>query len=335
MNRRAIVLGTLLAIVLIAVLLGGIILIPALLYPPLSAADLQGIGNVQSRIQLQQAQSQLASGARSDVLQGFAGLLVAIGAAATWWQVHISREGHLTERFTRAVDQLGNSNVDIRIGGIYALERIAKNSAPDRNAIQFLLTAFVRNHAPWPVGALDGPQHPTPTVDEHLPWLRVRAPDIQIAMRVLGRRVPAPNEKVIYISRVDLRSVALDGSRLSGVKIRNSNLARAVLIGTHLDSSDLTATDLRRARLDNADLSSANLSRTYLQGANLSGANLTRADLRGADLSDANLEDAILTGAQADATTTWPVELDSETRHKVGIIEPYVHVQTSPSAAQP
>ena len=35
--------------------------------------------------------------------------------------------------------ELGSENVDVRIGGTYALERIAKNSAADRNAIEFLL----------------------------------------------------------------------------------------------------------------------------------------------------------------------------------------------------
>lgn len=47
----------------------------------------------------------------------------------------ISREGQITERFTKAVDQLGNPNIDVRIGGLYALERIARNLAADRNAI--------------------------------------------------------------------------------------------------------------------------------------------------------------------------------------------------------
>jgi hypothetical protein len=113
-HRRTILLGVMAAIALLTVVLGGIILIPRLLYPPFTAADLQGVASAQLRIQLQQAQSQLANGARSDVLQGFAGLVVVAGAAAAWWQVHISREAQITERFTRAVDQLGSANVDDR-----------------------------------------------------------------------------------------------------------------------------------------------------------------------------------------------------------------------------
>ena len=186
MNQRAVWIAALTACGLLLVLLGGIVLVPHLLYPPLSAADLRGVAGEQARVQLQQAQSQLANGARSVVLQGLAGLVVVAGAAATWWQVHISREGQITDRFSKAVDQVGSPNVDVRIGGLYGLERIARNSAADRNAILFLLGAFIRTHAPWPVGAPGGPQHPTPVVDEQLPWMRVRAADIQAAMGVLG-----------------------------------------------------------------------------------------------------------------------------------------------------
>ena len=209
MNRRALVASTLAAAGLLAILLGGIVLVPRLLYPPLTAAYLRGVPTVQSRIQLQQAQSQLADDARSAVLQGLAGLLVVIGAVATWRQVHISREGQLTDRFSRAVDQLGSPNADVRIGALYALERIARNSPADREPIQYMLGAYIRTHSPWPVGVTGGPEHPTATVDEQLPWMRVRAPDIQAAMGVLGRIAQPRNQPVIYLSRVDLRSIAL------------------------------------------------------------------------------------------------------------------------------
>jgi hypothetical protein len=305
----------------LAAVTAGLLLAPRLLYPPLPAADLQAVTDPRSRIELQQAQSRLANDARSGFLQALAGLLVAVGAVATWRQVHISREGQITERFTRAVDQLGNQNVDVRIGGIYALERIAKNSTSDRDPIQFLLGAFIRNHASWPVGTAGGPEHPTATVDTSLPWMRVRAPDIQAVMGVLGRCAPSPNPQVVYLSRVDLRSVALRGARLTGAQLRYSNLARAVLAGVHLDGSDLTGADLRRAHLERTIFTKANLSRAYLQGADLRGTDLRGADLRGADLSGATLDHAILTGAQADATTTWPATLDQERRRELGVTE--------------
>ncbi|MGH3218423.1 MAG: hypothetical protein ACRDPY_06785 [Streptosporangiaceae bacterium] len=35
----------------------------------------------------------------------------------------------MTDRYTKAIEQLGHDKLDVRIGGIYALERIARDSA--------------------------------------------------------------------------------------------------------------------------------------------------------------------------------------------------------------
>ena len=43
----------------------------------------------------------------------------------------IDRQGQITDRYTKAIDQLGSEKLDVRIGGIYALERIARDSARD------------------------------------------------------------------------------------------------------------------------------------------------------------------------------------------------------------
>lgn len=56
--------------------------------------------------------------------------------------MRISREGQVTERFTRAVDQLGSEHLDVRLGAPYALERIAHDSATDRRTIGEILTAY-------------------------------------------------------------------------------------------------------------------------------------------------------------------------------------------------
>lgn len=39
----------------------------------------------------------------------------------------VAQESQITERFTRAVDQLGSKELEIRLGGIYALERMLMN----------------------------------------------------------------------------------------------------------------------------------------------------------------------------------------------------------------
>jgi hypothetical protein len=51
--------------------------------------------------------------ARITLLQGVAGLLLVMGAAATWRQLQINREGQITERFNKAIEHLGQSEGDI------------------------------------------------------------------------------------------------------------------------------------------------------------------------------------------------------------------------------
>jgi hypothetical protein len=307
----------------LALLVACVTVLPVLLYPPLPPTELQAVTGIERRIELQQAQGALQNDARATLLQGLGGLVLVIGAVATWRQVQISREGQITERFTRAVDQIGSKSPDVRIGGIYALQRVANNSAADRATIVRVLGAFVRRHAPWPVGAPDGPQHPTVDVDENLPWLISRLPDVQTAMEVLARRRGSPLDPRLLLSRVDLRGLILTtvaGPGLTSAIVRRANLARAWLPGVRLDRCDLTGTDLRRANLQDARLSGAVLRGTQLQHAKLDKADLRGADLRGAKLSGARLDGANLTGAREDAATVWPDSWDPDRRRAAGIV---------------
>jgi hypothetical protein len=56
------------------------------------------------------------------------GLFIALGAVLTARTYYLNREGQITERYTRAIDQLGSTSLSVRLGGIYALERIARDS---------------------------------------------------------------------------------------------------------------------------------------------------------------------------------------------------------------
>jgi hypothetical protein len=122
---------------------------------------------------------------RATLLQTLVGVLILVGAYLTWQQVRVSREGQITERFTRAVDQLAAAQADVRVGGLYALERIARDSPGDRNTIISVITAFIRVHSPWPP-RLPG-QYVEAATNLQIPFLESRAPDIQAAMTIIGR----------------------------------------------------------------------------------------------------------------------------------------------------
>jgi hypothetical protein len=76
----------------------------------------------------------------------------------------------------------------VRLGGIYALERIARDSPKDHWTIMEVLTAYVRQHAPSPppAKASSGLDDGKSETSETSP-LKPRT-DIQAILTVLGRR---------------------------------------------------------------------------------------------------------------------------------------------------
>ena len=65
---------------------------------------------------------------RETAVDAFRGRLIQLGAGAlalgvlvftglTFW---LSREGHVTDRYTKAIEQLGSDHLDVRLGAIYA-----------------------------------------------------------------------------------------------------------------------------------------------------------------------------------------------------------------------
>jgi hypothetical protein len=45
-----------------------------------------------------------------------------------WSQISASLRGHIADRYTKATEQLGSDKLDVHLGGIHALERIAVDS---------------------------------------------------------------------------------------------------------------------------------------------------------------------------------------------------------------
>jgi hypothetical protein len=294
---------------LLLLLLVGVVLLPRLLYPPLSRTELQDVPAAKERIELQQAQSELQNNARLPLLQALGALLLVAGVISTWQQVLISREGQVTERFTRAVDQLGSQAVDVRTGGIYALERIARDSAADRATVVEVLAVYVRHHAPGPTPA--PPHDLTATgVSEAVAKLQTRAPDVHAAMTVLGRAHWRDRSIELQLNDTDLRKTYLPGADLQG----------AFLNRAHFEGSWLRRVVLRRANLRHAHLQEVWMPEADLAGADLHDADLRGAYLMGACLDGTDLSGADLTGAREDAKTTWPTGFDAERRREAGVV---------------
>jgi hypothetical protein len=87
------------------------------------------------------------SSVRTTILQASGGLVVLLGLALTARTVYLTRETHLTDRLTTAVDLLGHQRPEVRIGAIYALRRLAQNSPADLPPIVIILRGYLASRA--------------------------------------------------------------------------------------------------------------------------------------------------------------------------------------------
>jgi uncharacterized protein YjbI with pentapeptide repeats len=197
---------------------------------------------------------------------------------ATQQQLTVTELGQITDRYNAAVANLGNDgDIDIRLGGLYALQHVMQDYPPYQSTVVAVLSAFVREK-----GA-------SRSADA------APAPDVQAALTVVGsRNVKKDTDTTV----VDFNHALLADAQMESLRFGRADVAGATLAGADLDKADLNHADL-----DGADLTGANLDASTLAGANLTGANLTMATTTDADLANANLSHANLSSTVLDGVS--------------------------------
>ncbi|WP_311447098.1 pentapeptide repeat-containing protein [Frankia nepalensis] len=234
---------------------------------------------------------------QSGLLTAAAALVAVVGGLVALAETRRSNANtHVRELYTRAVDQLGSENITVRLGGIYALERIAKDSPDDQRTVVEVVSAFVREKARPSAPAPAGPA--TPAGPRRL------EPDVQAALTILGR---LPLRRGVH--RADLTDADLTGAELSSANLAEARLHRTNLTGAQLNNLILTGSALLGANLTGARLAGADLTNALLVEANLTGARLDGADLTGAVLVEANLSRARLDGASLKRAVLFDADL--------------------------
>jgi len=236
-------------------------------------------------------------------------------------QARIAEQGHITDRFTKAIEQLGSGKLEVRLGAIYALERIARDSKRDHGPIMETLTAYVREKAPWPPrlvdSSIEAPWKPDDKMEVSEEGVVKLPVDIRAVLAVIAQR---RREHDVEGQQLDLRGTDLRGADLVRASLEKlffmeANLERAAFMEAHLEGTvflraHLEGAYLTQAHLEGANLDMAHLGRAVLQKAHLEGASLqlsfcrrasfTEAHLERASLMQAHLEEADLEGARLD-----------------------------------
>jgi hypothetical protein len=203
----------------------------------------------------------------TQIILGIFGLLVLY---FTWRRVKagdktaaVAEQGHLTDRYTKAIEQLGKlengePNLEVRLGGIYALERIAYDSPRDQQTIMEVLCAYVRRNAVPPPAPPPSEPPAGESPDDTPPAEEKPRVDIQAILTVIGRRQRG--------NRREKKPFVID---LSGTYLNGANLWRA-----HLEGANLTKAHPKGAILPEAHLERADLTTAHMEGVDLRGAHL-------------------------------------------------------------
>ena len=236
---------------------------------------------------------------------------------------------------------LSEPNLEVRIGAIYALERIAQDSDRDHVQIMEILCAYIRQNAPsdvepWPELELDFDEHPGTPEDleqhishlhkahEHLVAQSFFREDLQTALDVIGRRTETqrrlenPNEPEKRLPEftatfphpkdfLDEKKFRAPAYRLAVKSWKDALLSqRGYLLnlrGSNLNLAHLSERNFDCARMYRARFNGASLINTRLIGADIGATEFSHARLHHAKLLGADMQNANLQGATL--LSTW------------------------------
>ena len=249
--------------------------------------------------------------ARGTLAQIIGGVFLLAGLYFAWRRIEVAQEGQITERFTRAIEQLGSEKLEVRLGGIYALERIAKDSEKDHWTIMEVLTAYVRENAKWENSeAKNDTEEKADLVGADLKKANLTRACLNEAniwkANFKGAFFFSSNLKCAKLGEVNLMRASLVEANLE-----NSRIIKAHMEGASFWKANLKGADLSGAKLDNSDLTTANLSNEVIWEASLKGTNLRGAVLRNAYLAKANFDSADFHGVHVQGASLCEANLDS------------------------
>ena len=256
-------------------------------------------------------------------------------------QVRISQESHYTELFTKAVEQLGadkpardgegtERNIEVRIGAIYMLERVLKESKDLKvsmeSKIRDLLSSYIKEHCDGAVrltrgelneygGTLGG----DPECHKKVMKLLHERLSIQDDGSQNGFDIARLREEALYapanskdvhaaldvLSGIPANSPSLDeietnAANLSSCNFQEANLSDRQFVNLRLNDSRFEASKLDRTVFENCELKEVFFSGASLRNSEFVACDLAKSQFFGSHLDNSILEDVTLEGALFD-----------------------------------
>ena len=246
-------------------------------------------------------------------LVGAVAAIIGVSYAARTWRltsknVRLAEQGQITDRYVKAVELLGHRTMQSRLGGIYALERLAKDSPDDSGTIQEVLAAFIRHECRTASDEYDDPRFwDDQRGRQHGTFPRE---DIAAALSIVTASAKTGSGRSIDLSYTDLRGhdltlahleyADLTGCVLDGVSACDAHFEHAQMFGVSAREAFMAEAHFEFAFCERADFRDANLAAARFENTCLSEASLVDAFLHNAtlwkpnDLEYTDFEDASL-----------------------------------------
>lgn len=239
---------------------------------------------------------------RDTIVKGFGAFFIVITAVYTSRQIriaheqkNIAQEGEATNRFIKAIEHLNSEHTSARLGAVFALERIAKESEREHWNIVRILTAFLREYSSH---AYDHPAYVR--LHEHRRLHETMSANELIKRVIINFLVERDVSQDEEGRAIVLPDVDLSFQNVSMLKAPKSRLDRALLLESRLSGVDLRQATLNQANLSGAMGDGADLSEVTAVGASFVGVRFRDVNLHGANLRNANFRDAVLIGCNFD-----------------------------------
>jgi uncharacterized protein YjbI with pentapeptide repeats len=135
-------------------------------------------------------------------------------------------ERRITELYAKAVEQLGSDKAPVRLGGLYALERLAQTTSSQRTTVVNVLCAYLR--MPFEPGGVVAEPPQDPVQERHV---RIAAQRILAQHLRPGPNPASPADTFWADTDLDLMGAALVGFRFDHCRIRSAQFTEATFDG--------------------------------------------------------------------------------------------------------
>ena len=237
-------------------------------------------------------------------------------AATAQAQLVLAERESLDARYQKGADMLSSENISTRIGGVYALKRLAVNHPKEFHIqVMELLCAFVRN----PYKAEDSEESDSEDFTAAVETIIHRSDDaiaIEEASRPTPEKAFPDHRRTIEEGfRVNLKDADLSQAALSHAKLRGAVLDNVTMPRFVCDDADFSGSSMSDCKINHAMFFSAAFDKAQMNFADMSKSSFFDCSFveteMGVDLSESSLEGANLCGASFSAANLTNTKLEN------------------------